>query len=161
MLRYSDLPAGTPQAGRGCCIFQVGRNPYKFGKETESHPGGRKEKNFPPGLTIWDCWVLPCTTNTQQEGFAFLTKSPLAPGAWAAGGRVRVRGCVEAGSPGWGRAGYRRWKGMLYLVLAVWLCQPVSFPASGNADVHVEELRANAFYGVFKWFVLGMPSWQE
>lgn len=111
LLRYSDLPAGTPQSGRGCCIFQVGRNPYKFGKETKSHLGLGRKKNYPPGLTIWDCWVLPCKTNTQQEGFAFLTKSQLAPSASAAGGRVRVRGWVDAGSPGWRRAGYRRWKG--------------------------------------------------
>lgn len=25
LLRYSDLPAGTPQLGRGCCIFSSGK----------------------------------------------------------------------------------------------------------------------------------------
>lgn len=68
---------------------------------------GRKKKSS-WGLTLWDCRVLPCKTNTQRGGFAFLTKSPLTPGAPAAGagtaraGPMGVQGGLASGALGAG-----------------------------------------------------------
>jgi hypothetical protein len=90
---------------------------------------GEGEKIILGGLPIWDSWVLPCKSNTQQEGSAFLTDSqwiqevPAAGGEWVGALAEGERQATVAGSRA---VNPEHWDGRPHLTLVVELYQSVS-----------------------------------